>query len=168
MCEHRCLENIKKLYKTAGKCDDQQQHKAIIEAAMVSTPEGFTYNSLMTPNPYIYTKNPSSRISLPQFTEILDVKHNTAVRSYGAARENYKAKKIGNVLWSNIEKRRGNEKINQKVRQSLYHWIIHHPQVLIYTLSNYGIYVSIDGNSENNSFQGCYCKFMHKNFIILW
>ena len=91
MCEHRCLENIKKLYKTAGKCDDQQQHKAIIEAAMVSTPEGCTSNNLMTPNPYMYNKNPSSIISLPQFTEILDVKHNTYVRSYGAARENYKA-----------------------------------------------------------------------------
>ena len=91
MCEHRCLEKIKKLYKTAGKCDDQQQYKAIIEAEMVSTPEGFTDNSLMTPNPYISNKNPSSRISLPQFTEILDFKHNTYVRSYSAARENYKA-----------------------------------------------------------------------------
>ena len=38
--EHRCLENIKKLYKSAGKCDDQHQSKSIIEAAMVSTPEG--------------------------------------------------------------------------------------------------------------------------------
>ena len=36
--EHKCLENIKKLYKQAGKCDDQQQFKDIIEAAMVSTP----------------------------------------------------------------------------------------------------------------------------------
>ena len=42
---------IKKLYKTAGKCDDQQQYKDIIEAEMVSTPEGGTDNSLMTPNP---------------------------------------------------------------------------------------------------------------------
>ena len=37
--EHKCLENIKKLYKQAGKCDDQQQFKDIIETAMVSTPE---------------------------------------------------------------------------------------------------------------------------------
>ena len=43
--EHKCLENIKKLYKQAGKCDDQQQFKDILEAAMVSTPEGFTDNS---------------------------------------------------------------------------------------------------------------------------
>ena len=34
---HRCLKNTKKLYKTAGKCDDQNQYKTIIEAAMVST-----------------------------------------------------------------------------------------------------------------------------------
>ena len=37
--EHKCLENIKKLYKQAGKCDDQQQFKDILEDAMVSTPE---------------------------------------------------------------------------------------------------------------------------------
>ena len=35
--EQKCLENIKKLYKQAGKCDDHQQLKDIIEAAMVST-----------------------------------------------------------------------------------------------------------------------------------
>ena len=40
--EHKCLENIKKLYKQAGKCDGQQQFKDILEADMVSTPEGFT------------------------------------------------------------------------------------------------------------------------------
>ena len=35
--EHKCLENIKKLYKQAGKCDNQQQFKDILEADMVST-----------------------------------------------------------------------------------------------------------------------------------
>ena len=38
MYEHRCLGNIKNLYKSAGQFDDQQQYKVIIEAAMVSTP----------------------------------------------------------------------------------------------------------------------------------
>ena len=28
--EHKCLENIKKLYKQSGKCDNQQQFKDII------------------------------------------------------------------------------------------------------------------------------------------
>ena len=32
MYEHRCPENIKKLYKFASKYDDQQQYKATIEA----------------------------------------------------------------------------------------------------------------------------------------
>ena len=35
----------KKLYKHAGKCDNQKQFKDILEAAMVSTPEGFTNDS---------------------------------------------------------------------------------------------------------------------------
>ena len=39
------MNNIKKIYKHAGKCDDQQNLKDIIEAALLSTPEGFTDNS---------------------------------------------------------------------------------------------------------------------------
>ena len=33
--EHTCMENIKKIYTYAGKYYDQQQYKAITEAAMV-------------------------------------------------------------------------------------------------------------------------------------
>ena len=74
--EHKCLENIKKLYKQAGKCDDQQQFKDILEAAMVSTPEGFTDNiprSPMTPSP---VKKPNAQKSLGLFTNVSDMKKN--------------------------------------------------------------------------------------------
>ena len=47
MYEHICLENIKKLYTYAGKCDDQQQYKAIIEVELFSSLEIFTNNSPM-------------------------------------------------------------------------------------------------------------------------
>ena len=70
---------IKKLYKNAGKCDDKHQYKAVIEAAMVSTPEGCTNNSPIKPNPYVCTKDPSARKPLRQFSETLDVNHKTAV-----------------------------------------------------------------------------------------
>ena len=52
--EHRCLQNIKKVYKRAGKCDGQQQLRHIIDAGVVYTSEGFTNNSprySMTPTP---------------------------------------------------------------------------------------------------------------------
>ena len=35
MYEHQCLENIKKIYKSTGKCDYQQQYKTILETAMI-------------------------------------------------------------------------------------------------------------------------------------
>ena len=38
--EHRCLQNINKLYQHDGKCDGQQQLKYVLEVAMVSTPGG--------------------------------------------------------------------------------------------------------------------------------
>ena len=60
MYEHRCLENINKLYKYAGKCDYQQQYKAILEASKVSTPEIFTVNGPISPSQSVTVKNPSA------------------------------------------------------------------------------------------------------------
>ena len=37
--EHKYLNNTKKIYQHASKCDDQQNLKDIIDAAMVFTPE---------------------------------------------------------------------------------------------------------------------------------
>ena len=87
--EHKCLENIKKLYKQAVKCDNQQQFKDILEAAMVYTPEGFTINSTMSPRKSTPVKKPSARKSLCMFTNIVDVKK-TAYHQVGA--DNYKRK----------------------------------------------------------------------------
>ena len=68
--EHKCIENIKKLYKQAGKCDDQQQFKYILDAAIVSTPEGFTKNSPISPMTSTPVKKPSAQKSLCLFTNI--------------------------------------------------------------------------------------------------
>ena len=43
--EHRCMNNIKNIYRRAGKYDDQQNLKYILDAAILSTPEELTYNS---------------------------------------------------------------------------------------------------------------------------
>ena len=48
------MNNIKKIYQHAGKCDDQQNLKDIIDAVILFTPEGVTDNSPnvhMTPKP---------------------------------------------------------------------------------------------------------------------
>ena len=42
--EHKFMNNIKKIYQHADKCDDQQNIKDIIEATILSTPEGVTDN----------------------------------------------------------------------------------------------------------------------------
>ena len=43
--EHRCMNNIKKIYQHAGKCDYQQNLKDIIDDAILFTPEGVIDNS---------------------------------------------------------------------------------------------------------------------------
>ena len=70
----------------AGKCDDQQNLKDIIDAAILSTPEGVTDNS---PNVHMSSKTVkklSARKSLCLFTSILDVKPKTGKRSFVAAK----------------------------------------------------------------------------------
>ena len=69
--EHKYLENIKILYKQADKCDNQKQFKDIIEAAMVSTPEGFTQNRPIYPMTSTPVKKPRAQKSLCLFTHIL-------------------------------------------------------------------------------------------------
>ena len=84
--EHRCMNNIKKIYEHAGKCDDQQNLKEIIDAAILSTTEGVTDNSPnvhMAPKP---VKKQSARKSLYLFTNILDVNPKTAKRRFVAAK----------------------------------------------------------------------------------
>ena len=68
--EHKCLQNINKLYKHAGKCDDQQQFEDILEDAMVSTTEGFTDNSTRSPMIPTPVKKPSAKKSMCLFTNI--------------------------------------------------------------------------------------------------
>ena len=79
--EHKCMNNIKKIYQHAGKCDDQQNLKDIIDALMVYTPEEVTDESTNVPMTSTPVKKPSARKSLCFFTNILDVKPKTANRS---------------------------------------------------------------------------------------
>ena len=76
--EHRCMNNIKNIYQHAGKFDDQQNIKDILDAAILSTPEGWTDNSPNVHMPSPPVKKPSARKSLCLFTNILDVKPKTA------------------------------------------------------------------------------------------
>ena len=71
--EQKFMNNMKKIYQHAGKCDDQQNLKDIIDTPMVSTPEGVTYNSTNVPMASTPVKKPSSRKSLCLFTNIFDV-----------------------------------------------------------------------------------------------
>ena len=82
MYEHRCLEIINRLYKSARRYDDLQQYKAIIEAAITSTPMGFTENSQISHSQYVTVKNPKERKSLRHFLDTLEVKPKTAVRRF--------------------------------------------------------------------------------------
>ena len=103
--EHRCMNNIKKIYQHAGKCDYQQNLKDILEYALLSTPEVFTDNSPDVHMPSTPVKKPSARKVLCLFTNILDVKPTTAKLRFVAAKSRRKAMKVSNTLWTKKTKR---------------------------------------------------------------
>ena len=87
-------------------CDNQQPFKGIIEAAMVSTPKGFTENSpisLMTSSP---VKKVCARKSLCMFTNVLDVNKKIAYRQVRASKSKRKAIKYGNTPWALKQKQK--------------------------------------------------------------
>ena len=97
-------EQHKNIYQHSGKCDDQQNLKDILYAAMVSTPEVVTDNS---PNVHMTSttvKKPINRKSLCLFTNILDVKHKTEKDHNVAAKPRRKSMKVCNSLWKGGKK----------------------------------------------------------------
>ena len=108
--EHRCMNKIKNIYQHAGKCDDQQNRKDIIDADILSTPEGVTHNSpnvTMTSTP---VKKESAGKSLCLFTNILDVIPKTAKGRFVAAKSKRKAMKVDNNLGTKKKKENGIQK----------------------------------------------------------
>ena len=128
--ENRCMNNIKKIYQHAGKCDDQKNLKDIVDADILSTPQGVTDNS---PNVHMTStpvKTLSARKSLCLFKNILDVPPKAAKRRFVAAKYRRKSMKVCNSLWKNQKKRKGHSKINEQIKRNLYIWITRNPQVV--------------------------------------
>ena len=107
------MNNIKKIYQHADKCDDQQNLKDIIDDAMLSTPEGVTDDSPNLSMTSTSVNKPSASKSLFLCTNILDVKPKTSKRCFVAAKSKRKSMKDGNNLWNNKTKRKGHSKINE-------------------------------------------------------
>ena len=80
---------------------------------MVSTPEGFTTNCYISPMTSTPVNKPRARKSLCLFTNILDVKKETATRQVGADKYNRKAIKCGTTPWELKQKRKWNSKIDE-------------------------------------------------------
>ena len=76
------FEQHKKIYQHAGKCDDQQNLKDILDAVMVSTPKVVIDNSPNVPMTSTPVNKPSDSKSLCLFTNILGVKPKNSKTSY--------------------------------------------------------------------------------------
>ena len=92
-------EQHENIYQHAGKCDDQQNLKDIIDAAMVSNTEGVTDNSPNEPMTSKPSNKQSARKSLHLFTKILNVRPKTANCRIVAEKSKRRSIKVGNSLY---------------------------------------------------------------------
>ena len=114
---------------------------------MISTPEGFSENIIMSSGPSVSIKQPKYIKSLCQFATTLDFKPKTAVHRLCADKSKHKAIIAGKHLWSKIPKRKGRTKIYDRAKSALYHWIIFHPQIFQSLIDNYCLNITIDGQT---------------------
>ena len=82
--EHKCLNNIKNIDQHAGKCNNKQNLKDILDYAMMSTPEDVRYDSPSLPMTSTPVKKSIAGKSLCLFTNIFDIKKKTSKRWVGA------------------------------------------------------------------------------------
>ena len=101
------MNNIKKIYQHAEKCDNKQNLKDIIDADILSTPEGVTDNSPNMPMISTPVKKPSASKSLCLFTNILDVKPKTTKRRNVTAKSERKFMKVVNNLLTKKKNEKG-------------------------------------------------------------
>ena len=86
---------------------------------MVNTSDGPNLNCTFSPSLSMTVKYLSTRKSLRQFYEVLDVKQKHSVLRLGAARSKRKAIRAGIVLWYSILKRQVPTQIKLKNKQYL-------------------------------------------------
>ena len=146
--KHKCLNNIKKIYQHAGKCDDQQNLKDILEAPMVSTQEEITDNIPSLPMTQKTIKKLSFGKPLRLFTNTFGVKKRTAICCVGAKKSKSRSIKSGCGLWKNKTKWKGYSKINEQIKHKLYTWITCHPQIVQPPISNDFLKVIFDDQTE--------------------
>ena len=78
----------------------------------------------------------------------MNVKPKTAKHRIVASKSKRRAKKVGTSHWTKKIKRKGHSKINEKIKRNLYSWITRHPQVVQSPISNDGLKVMFDDQTE--------------------
>ena len=82
-------------------CDDQQNLKDILDAAIVYTPEEVTdFIPSLRKTPTTVKERRASK-SLGLFTNIFYAKNKTAKRRVGSTKQKLRAVKVGDTLWTN-------------------------------------------------------------------
>ena len=119
---------------------------------MVSTTEVFTYNILISTMTSTPVKKPIARKPMCFFTNILYTKKKTATCLVVYAKSKRKEIKFGTTPWTLKKKRKGNSKINNHIKKSMYNWIMNHPQVMQLPIINDCLKVNIDVHPEPQLF----------------
>ena len=123
--EHRYMNNIKKIYQHAGKCDDQQSFKDIIDAANYLLQRE---SQIIVPT-FIWHQNQQKNQVLgnhcvySQTYWMLDLQQRNVV--LWLQNQDANPWKYAIAFWQ--KKRKGHSKINEQIKRNMYTWITRHP-----------------------------------------
>ena len=76
------------------------------------------------------------------------MKKKTATCRFGYVKSKRKSIKYGTTPWALKKNLKGNSKINDQIKKSLYNWIMYHPKVFQSPIFNDCLKVNIDGHTE--------------------
>ena len=93
-------------------------------------------------------KKPHAITLLCLFNNNLDVKKKASNRGFGAAKSKHKAIKYVTTPWALKQKRKGNSKIDEQIKKSLYNWIMNHPQDVPSPIANDCLKVKVYGHTK--------------------
>ena len=92
----------------------------------------------------------------------------TDTRRVGDVKSKRKSVNYGNTPWALKQKRKGNSKIYEQIKKSLYNWIMHHPQVVQSPIVNGCLKVKIDSHTGPQLVPKFYCMCLSENFITIF
>ena len=142
------LDNISRLYKSAGRSAPELAFKRSIEMSLVSTPTDSSPTNPLPDN----DANPHLQKKLKQpvnyFSNKFGVSVSHAKRTLSKAATRRKLVKMQKSFWNTMKCKKGFTHITPEIKTALHEWIMRHPSVFESPIKNDCVKINVPGEPE--------------------